>query len=134
MPALMTMTGTPLLVKSGASKVTVTAGAAIAAGDVCYIDVNGVAKLAVSTHCTIATTSCFQGISITAHAIGDPVTLFGIGAQIYITATTQTIESVWYVSATAGKLSDTVVAASDLQFPVGKMITANVIEIVHFGT
>jgi hypothetical protein len=134
MAANMTMTGTPYLVKSGTSKVSCVAGAAIVAGDICYIDANGLAQLAVSTQCVIANVSQFQGISITAHAAGDPVTLFGIGAQVYLTDTAQTGNTLWYVSATAGKVYDAKVATADTTFPVLKMITTHVGEIVHPGT
>jgi hypothetical protein len=134
MAANMTMTGTPHLVKEGSSLVTVVAGAAIAAGDMCYIDANGLAQLAVSTQCVIANVSNFQGCSINAAVVGDPVTLHGIGAQIYFTATAQTLNTLWYVSATAGKVYDAKVATADTTFPVLKMITAYVAEIVHPGT
>ena len=134
MAANLTMTGTPLLVKSGASKVTVIAGEALTAGDCCYIKSDGLAWQCDKSIVTIVTTSNFQGITITSHAAGDPVTLFGIGAQIYLTATAQTIGTLWYISDTPGKLYDAAVAVSDTQFPVVKFITANVVEVVHFGT
>jgi hypothetical protein len=134
MAANMTMTGTPKLADAHAPvRFTAIAGAAIAIGDLCYIDSGGLAQLAVSTQCTIANVTSYEGISLTVAAAGEAVTLFGIGSKIYLTATDQTIGTFWYVSATAGKLYDAKVATADTYYPVIKMITANVGEIVRSG-
>ena len=134
MAANMTMTGTPKLADAHAPvRFTAIAGAAIAIGDVCYVDANGLAQLSVSTACTIANVTKYEGICLTTAAAGEAVTLFGIGAKIWMTATTQTIGTFWYVSATAGKLYDLAVATADTYLPVGKMITANVLEITRSG-
>ena len=86
-----------------------------------------------STQCTIANLTSFEGICLSNAAAGEAVTLFGIGSKIYITATDQTIGTFWYVSASAGLLYDTKVATADTYYPVGKMITANVLEITRSG-
>jgi hypothetical protein len=128
------MTGTPKLADAHAPvRFTAIAGAAIAIGDVCYVDASGLAQLAVSTAVTIANVSKYEGICLTTAAAGEAVTLFGVGSKIYLTATDQTIGTFWYVSATAGKLYDTKVATADTYLPVVKMITANVGEIVRAG-
>ena len=130
----MTMTGSPRLADPHAPiRFTCVAGVALSAGDLCYVDANGLAQKAISTQCTIATVSDFEGICIAATSAGASVTLFGLGAKVYISATVQTIGSFWFVSDTAGLLKDTKQAAADTYKPVGKMITAHVLEIVRPG-
>lgn len=130
----MTMTGTPRLADPHAPvRYTCIAGVALAAGSVCYVDSAGKAQLADKAVCTITTTSKYEGISIPAVSAGCPVTLFGLGAKIHISDTVQVIGSFWWVSDTAGLLKDTKQAATDTYLPVGKMITANILEIVRRG-
>jgi hypothetical protein len=135
MAANMTMTGTPRLVDPHAPfRTTVVAGAAITAGDCCYVIVTtGKAALTDKTIVTIANVSCFEGIAVEDAAAGEPVTLFGLGAKIWISDTDQVIGSFWYISDTPGKLYDAAVATADTYKPVGKMITANVLEVVRRG-
>jgi hypothetical protein len=132
--ALMTMTGSPRLADPHAPiRVSCTAGAVIEAGDACYIDSAGLAQLCIDSAETIANVSNYEGICLTAAAIGDTITLFGINSKIYMTSTAQTIGSFWFVSATAGKLGDALVSTADTYLPVGKMITAYVMEVVRAG-
>jgi hypothetical protein len=134
MSANMVMTGTPHLADPHAPvRFTAPAGVALAAGDVVYLDANGVWQKAVSTACTIANVSKFYGIVINAVSAGAPATAFGIGAKIYLTDTAQTIGTFWYVSASAGLLYTDRVATADTYLPVVKMITANVGEVVRGG-
>jgi F0F1-type ATP synthase membrane subunit c/vacuolar-type H+-ATPase subunit K len=134
MAADLTRTGTPCLADPHAPiRVTVVAGAAIAAGQCCYIAATGLAALTDKTIVTIANVSNFEGIALTAAAIGEPVTLFGLGAKIKITDTAQTIGTFWYISDTPGELYDAAVATADTYLPVGRFITTTVMEIVRAG-
>jgi hypothetical protein len=131
----MVMTGTPYLADPHAPfRYSCPAATALSAGDVCYVAVTtGAATKAVSTATTIANVSRYEGICLNAVSAGQPVTLFGLGAKIYISDTVQVIGSFWYVSDTAGLLKDTKQATADTYKPVGKMITAHVLEIVRRG-
>jgi hypothetical protein len=135
MAADLTMTGSPRLADPHAPvRVTVVAGEAITAGDACFIHTDGKAYQCDSTdHTGIANVTKFDGISINAVTAGDPVTLFGIGAKIYLTSTDQTIGTFWYVGANEGVLYDTKVASADTYLPVVKFITANVAQVVRGG-
>jgi hypothetical protein len=134
MAADLARTGTAKLADAHApNRYTAIAGAAIDIGQTCYVDSAGLAQLTDSSIVTITDVSNFEGISLTKAAAGEAVTLFGLGAKIYITSTDQTIGTFWYISDTPGELYDAAVAAADTYFPVGKFVTANVIEIVRRG-
>jgi hypothetical protein len=129
------MTGTPCLADPHASaRFTAIAGQAITAGYACFIHTDGLVYHCDATdHTTIADVSSFEGIAIAAATIGQPVTLFGVGSKIYLTATAKAIGTFWYIGNTEGVLSDVAVAAADTYFPVVKFITANVAEVVRAG-
>ncbi len=133
MAADLTMTGTPRLAQGSSVKVTVIAGEAINAGDSCFIHTDGLAYQCDSADHASGNISFFEGISVNAVSIGSPVTLWGIGSKIYMTDTVVTIGSFWYVGANEGVLYDTKVATSDTALPVGKFITAHVMEVVRGG-
>ena len=63
-------------------------------------------------------------------AAGDPVTVFGVGSVINIGVTeTLTPGDVFYVSATAGAISTSKIAANDV--PFAKAVTATDIMIIR---
>lgn len=96
----------------------------------CYIDTDGTVKKCVSTAVDIANHAKFDGICIKgAAAIGDPVTLYGLGARIKAADSGLTIGTLWWVSATAGALYDTKVASADT--PVAKAVSATDIKIIR---
>ena len=131
----MTRTGTARLADPHAPvRFTAVAGEALAIGDACFIHSDGLAYQCDATdHVSIANVSAFEGICLSTCVAGQPVTLFGIGSKIWISDTSQTIASFWFVGNTQGTLSSAKVATSDTDKPVGKMITANVMEVVHSG-
>lgn len=134
MAANLVLTGTPDLADPHAPvRFTALAGATLTAGDGVYLHTDGKFLPIDKMVCTIANVSKWYGIVINAAAVGEPVTAFGIGAKIYLTATAQTIGTFWYVSASVGEFYDAKVASADTYLPCIKFITANVAEVVRGG-
>ena len=133
MAADLTMTGSPRLAQGSSVRYSCVAGQALAAGDACFVHTDGKAYKCDSADHASGNISFFEGITVNAVSAGQPTTLFGIGSKIYMTDTVVTIGSFWYVGANEGVLYDTKVATSDTALPVGKFITAHVMEIVRGG-
>jgi hypothetical protein len=134
MAANLVMTGSVRQADAHAPvRFTAPAGEILTAGMAVFLHTDGTWHKAVSTATTIANVSKWYGIVVTPAAVGEPITAFGIGAKIYMTATAQTIGTFWYVSATAGALYDAAVATADTYLPCIKMITAHVAEVVRGG-
>jgi hypothetical protein len=96
----------------------------------CYIHTDGKVYKCVSTKVDEANHAVFDGFCISgALAIGDPVTLVGLGARIHVTASGNTIGARYWVSATAGAISDTKVATADA--PIAKAVSATDIRIIR---
>jgi hypothetical protein len=112
---------------------TAPAGEVLAAGMGVFLYTDGTFYKIDKTVTTIANVSKWYGIVLSAAAIGEPVTAFGIGAKIYLSDAANAIGSFWYVSATAGSFYDAKVASADTYLPCIKMITANIAEVVRGG-
>jgi hypothetical protein len=78
----------------------------------CRVDDDGMVYMSDSTVCTISGISDFIGFNCAEIASGDPVTLYGKGLRIASYAEV-TPGAMFYVSNTAGALSDAKVAAND---------------------
>ena len=113
-------------------RIAAIAGEAIADGSPCYIADTGLAMMCVSTAVVIANVSAYDGVCISGAAIGNAVTLFGLGTKIFIADATLTIGTMWYVGA-AGVFNSAAVASADTYLPIAKAITTSVIEIVRGG-
>jgi hypothetical protein len=106
------------------------AGEAIPVASPCYIAADGTVMKCVTTTVDEANHPWFDGICIAgAAAIGDPVTLFGLGARIHVTASGNTIGARYWISATAGSISDAKVASADV--PFAKAVSATDIRIIR---
>lgn len=81
------------------------AGEALTAAAPCYIKASD-GKVYQSNGTAANEAAKFDGFTPTAHAIGEPVALFGVGARFRY-GTGLTIGADLFVSATAGALSDT---------------------------
>ena len=112
---------------------TAKAGEALTAGMGVFIHTDGTFHKIDKTVVTIANVSKWYGIVVSAAAVGEPITAFGIGAKVYISDTSYTIGTFWYVSATAGSFYDAAVATADTYLPCLKFITAHVVEVVRGG-
>jgi hypothetical protein len=112
---------------------TATAGTALTAGQGVYLHTDGKFYPIDKTVVTIANVSKWYGIIVTSASAGEPITAFGIGAKVYISDTSYTIGTFWYVSATVGKFYDAKVATADTYLPCLKFITAHVVEVVRGG-
>lgn len=101
------------------------AGAAIDPGSPCYIKPDGLVYMCITTATGyVATVSAWDGFCIKARAIGDPVTLFGVGSRIHITETTGVLIGTFYwIAATAGQIDTTAAVATDLPFAKGVSAT-----------
>ena len=115
-------------------RITIKAGAVFTGGQTAFIHTDGTAHLGDAAVTGIANVSKFDGVVLNAAAIGEPVTLFGIGAKIYITDATLTIGNFYYVAATPGLFNIAAkVATADTYLPVAKCISAHEIMIVRGG-
>jgi len=114
-------------------RLTALAGEVLTAGMGVYLYSDGTFYKTDKTVCTIANVSKWYGVVLTAAAVGEPVTAFGIGSKIYISDTSYTIGTFWYVSATAGSFYDAAVATADTYLPCLKFISAHVVEVVRGG-
>jgi len=94
----------------------------------CYIAADGLVYLTVST---VAVGGQFDGIAVTKVGAGDPITIFQQGYRIYIGAHGLDIGAFVYPSDTAGMLSDASIPTPVLEAPIGKAISATVIEITR---
>jgi len=92
---------------------------AIPIGAPCYVTATALTVLPSITTTTspgLATFTAFNGFSVNAVAIGEPVTLFGIGTRVHIVESGLTIGAYYWCSATAGRISDALVLAGDTPF------------------
>lgn len=108
------------------------AGEVIPVGSPCYVKNDGLVYKCVTTvtgH--VVTVSAWDGFCISgAPAVGDPVTLFGIGARIHICETTGVLIGTYYwISATPGAIATAAVVATDIPFAKG--VSATDIRIIR---
>ena len=92
---------------------------AIPLGAPCYVTATAntvLPSITTTTSPGLATNTAFNGFAILATAIGDPVTLFGVGTRITIVASGLTIGAYYWCSATAGRISDALVLTGDIPF------------------
>jgi hypothetical protein len=96
----------------------------------CYVKSDGKVYMSVTTVDNgIATQAAFAGFTADAVSSGEPVTLFGKGARFSI-ASGLTPGDIYFVSATAGALSDTAVLANDVS-PVAMAISTTDIVVIR---
>jgi hypothetical protein len=108
------------------------AGEAIAAGDCCYIKTAD-GKLYRSNGTAAAEAAEFVGLAARAAAVGQPVTVFGLGARFhYAAAGTLGPGDKYFVSATPGAL-DTVATIGGT-VAVAQAINDTDIRVIHAGT
>ena len=89
--------------------------------DACYIKSDGLVYKAVTTQTTVSGVADFDGLAYKAYSAGDPVTLAGDGAIVeYTDANGLTPGAYYWVSDTAGKVSDADILGTDK--PIGKAI------------
>lgn len=101
------------------------AGEIIPVASPCYVAADGtVMKCITTTTGFIATVSAWTGFCISgAAAIGDPVTLFGVGTRAHICASGVVIATYYWIAATAAQIDTTAVVATDIPFAVGVSTT-----------
>lgn len=106
------------------------AGEDLPAGAPCYIKNDGKVYKSVTTVTNgIATQPAFAGFAVDDVSAGEPVTLFGKGARMNI-ASGMTPGQVFWISDTAGFLSDAVVLTGDVS-PVAMAISATDIVVIR---
>jgi hypothetical protein len=106
---------------------TLKAGAVLTAGEAVYESSTGVLLESVTDAGGLS--AIFDGIVVVSAAIGDPVTVFQQGSVIYIGAHGLDIGAFIYPSATAGKLSDTLISTGEQ--PIAKAVSATEIVVVR---
>lgn len=134
MSAIALSTGTFGSIAYEGEKINTTAGAALGQFDACYIDSNGQAQKAVSTHWLVTGTGgqiAFDGFCVQDVASGEAVTLYGRGSQLDISAGNLTPDTALWASATAGILSDVPIAAAGTDQPVAKAISTKRIKVLR---
>jgi hypothetical protein len=131
MPANLTKVTAPYWVVKSPLRRTVRAGEILPVACPVYIHSDGKAYKCVSTACTIGTISKWDGLTQQAAAIGDAVTVMGVGARMHVCASGITIGAFYFVSGTAGAISDTKIAATDTNYPCFKGVSATDLEVVR---
>jgi len=92
-------------------------GEDITVGMPVYITSAGTIKKAISSQCTIANVPDFVGLAGTTTVSGCPMTIIGKGGRFNI-STGLTPGALFYVSDTAGEISDAKVASADTPFAI----------------
>lgn len=131
MTANLTKGTAPALVYGSPLRRSILAGEVLPAMCPVYIHTDGTALKCVSTAVLGTTHPRFDGFVMNpALAIGAPVTVFSVGSVIHLDVTeTLVIGAVYWISATAGAISDTKVAANDV--PFAKAISTTDIQIIR---
>jgi len=108
------------------------AGAAMGIGDAAFIDTDGLVYPTVGTAFAVTGTYArgkFDGLVMTSKAVGEPVTLFGMGSRIGAYGSGLTPGKMLYVSTTSGALSDAPSQVNEV--PVAKVISATDILVLR---
>ena len=111
-----------------------TAGEALTKGQPCYIkSSDGLAYKAVSSVTLATNLTAFHGFAYDTYAIGDKVVLVGPGGKMFYTAASGlTPGALYYVSDTAGSVSDTALVSHDA--PIAFALSDQSLMIVeHLG-
>lgn len=107
------------------------AGEALTKGMPCYIKSDGLVYKAVSTVLTATNCTAFHGFAYTDYAVGARVTLVGPGAKMteYTAAAGLTPGANYYVSDTAGKVSDAALVSHDP--PIAFAVTDTALQVIE---
>ena len=107
------------------------AGEALTKGMPCYIKSDGKVYKSVSTVATISNLTDCHGFAYDTYAIGDKVVLVADGGKmLYTAASGITPGAPYYVSDTAGKVSDAALVANDPPIALGISDTCLMISII----
>ena len=97
----------------------VVGATALPIGAPCYITSTAntiLPSITTTTSPGLVTNTAFNGFAIQAGAIGETITLFGLGTRIHIVESGLTIGAYYWCSATAGRISDALVLTGDIPF------------------